>query len=227
MHSWSDRPVCAFDLETTGRDPRTARIVSASVVITDGTQVQSRSWLLDPEMPIPAGASEVHGISTEHARAHGLPYEFGYAEIREALEAAWARDHAVVAFNASYDLTVMHAESTRLGMPEFVTGVVVDPYVIDREMDKYRKGKRTLGATCEHYGIVLEAAHEAHADAVAAAELARGLAFAYPEICSSDIMASQAGWHAERQADFANYLIRQGRDASDVNGEWPIRKFVG
>lgn len=227
MHSWSDRPVCAFDLETTGRDPRTARIVSASVVITDGAQTESRSWLLDPEMPIPAGASQVHGISTEHARTHGLPYELGYAEIREALEAAWARDHAVVAFNASYDLTVMHAEGVRLGMPEFVTGVVVDPYVIDREMDKYRKGRRTLGATCEHYGIVLEDAHEAHADAVAAAELARGLAVAFPEICGPDIMAFQANWHAERQADFANYLLRQGRDASDVNGEWPIRRFAG
>lgn len=227
MHSWSDRPVCAFDLETTGRDPRTARIVSASVVVTDGAHTESRSWLLDPEVPIPAGASEVHGISTEYAREHGLPYLEGYAAIREALDDAWARDHVVVAFNASYDLTLMHWEGLRLGFAGLVTGVVVDPYVIDRELDKYRRGKRTLGAMCAHYGIALDAAHEAHADAVAAAELAQSLAVTFPEIRELDIMGCQAGWHAERQADFAEYLIRQGRDASDVNGEWPIRRAAG
>lgn len=223
MTSWSDRPICAFDLETTGPDPTDARIVSACIAVVDAHHFESRTWLLDPEVPIPQGASDVHGISTEYARAHGQDYATGYGEIREALHDAWTRDHAVVAFNASYDLTVMHTEGLRLGLTELVTGIVVDPYVIDREMDRYRKGRRTLGAVCEHYGIALEDAHEAEADAIAAAHLARTLAQEYPNLRALDIMTHQAGWHAERQRDFADYLVRQGRDASDVNGEWSIR----
>jgi len=36
-------------------------------------------------------------------------------------------------------------------------------------------------------------------------------------------MVDQADWHAERQRDFAEYLLSQGRDVGDVNGQWPIR----
>ncbi len=89
MSSWSDRPICAFDLETTGRDPSTARIVSACVAVIDGSSVETRTWLLDPGVDIPAGASAVHGISTEFAAQHGQDYSEGYEEIREALHNSW------------------------------------------------------------------------------------------------------------------------------------------
>ncbi|MDV6269980.1 DNA polymerase III subunit epsilon [Rhodococcus sp. ACPA4] len=222
MNNWSDRPICAFDLETTGRDPSTARIVSACVAVVDGSSVETRTWLLDPGVDIPAGAIAIHGITTEYAAEHGQDYAEGYEEIREALHNSWARDHSVVAFNASYDLTVMHCEGLRIGKPALVPGLVVDPYVIDRAMDKFRKGKRTLSAVCEFYGITLESAHEAEADAMAAAALARELALRFPEINDLDLMVDQAQWHAERQRDFAEFLSSQGKDVSDVNGQWPI-----
>ncbi len=116
----------------------------------------------------------------------------------------------------------MHTEGLRLGLPELVTGTVVDPYVIDREMDRYRKGRRTLGAVCEHYGIALEDAHEAEADALAAAHLARTLAQQFPNLRALDIMTHQADWHAERQRDFADYLVRQGamRRMSTASGRF-------
>lgn len=223
MSSWSDRPICAFDLETTGRDPSTARIVSACVVVIDGSCVESRTWLLDPGIDIPADASSVHGISTEYAVRFGQDYAEGYEEIREALHNSWARDHAVVAFNASYDLTVMHAEGVRIGKAPLVPGLVVDPYVIDRALDTTRKGRRTLGAVCEHYGICLESAHEAESDAVAVAGLARELAVQFPQLTELDLMVDQADWHAERQCDFAEYLSSQGRSVADINSQWPIR----
>ena len=226
MSMWPDRPICAFDLETTGRDPLDARIVTACVAVIDGPHTQARTWLLDPEIPIPDETSLIHGITTEHAHTHGQQYETGYREIRDALYEAWTREHVVVAFNACYDLTVMHAEGIRIGLPDLVTGLVVDPYVIDREKDRYRKGKRTLQAVCAHYGVALEGAHEAQADALAAAHLARVLTRRYPDLVELDIMASQADWHGERQRDFADYLLRQGRDASDVNEEWPIRRMT-
>ncbi|MCL2536222.1 MAG: 3'-5' exonuclease [Nocardiaceae bacterium] len=225
MNNWTSRPICAFDLETTGRDPLSARIVTACVVTVDGDARRIRNWILDPGVDIPAGASAVHGISTAHARAHGRNYAEGYREIREALTDAWAAGYAVVAFNAAYDLTVMDAEGRRLGLaPLDDYGLVLDPYVIDREVDRHRRGKRTLGALCEHYGVDLGSAHQAEADAVAAAELARLLPQRFPHLADlDDMMAQQTTWHAERQRDFLEYLRREGRDTSDVDGRWPIR----
>ncbi|WP_137723710.1 3'-5' exonuclease [Prescottella subtropica] len=225
MSDWTTRPICAFDLETTGRDPLSARIVTACVVTVDDGVPSTRNWILDPGVAIPEDAIAIHGISTSYAREHGRDYVEGYTEIRAALTDAWNAGYAVVAFNAAYDLTVLDAEARRLGLPPLDDyGLVVDPYVIDREMDRYRRGKRTLGALCEHYGVDLGAAHEAQADALAAAELARLLPRRFPQLAQlDDVMASQAAWHAERQRDLLEYLRRQGRDTSDVDGRWPIR----
>lgn len=223
MSTWSEQTICAFDLETTGPNPSHARIVTACVATVTSGEIFSRTWILDPQMDIPAGATNVHGITTEHAREHGQDYATGYAEIRDALEHAWAAGQMVVAFNACFDLTLMNAEGLRLGLPPIQPGLVVDPFVIDREMDKYRKGKRTLGAVSEHYGVALENSHEAQADALAAAHLVSALTTKYPQLAGLDIVSEQTTWHAERQRDFAAYLTRQGKDASDVNGEWPIR----
>lgn len=225
MTHWTTRPICAFDLETTGRDPLSARIVTGSVVTVGGEGHRSRNWIVDPGVEIPVDAAAVHGISTAQARERGQGYASGYREIRSALTDAWAAGHVVVAFNAAYDLTVLDAEGRRLGWPPLSGyGLVVDPYVIDREMDRDRRGKRTLGALCEHYGVVLAAAHEAESDALAAAELARILPRRFPHLAAlDDVMTSQAAWHAERQRDLVEYLRSEGRDASDVDGRWPIR----
>ncbi|MFD6893085.1 3'-5' exonuclease [Rhodococcus sp. NPDC060086] len=227
MTPWPDRPLCAFDLETTDRDPRAARIVSACVATFDGEHIDSRTWLLDPGIPIPAETTAIHGITDEQARADGMNYHAGYLEIRQALLDAWARGHIVVAFNASYDLTVMDAEGKRLGFPPLEFGLVADPYVIDREMDRTRPGKRTLGAVCEAYGVILACAHEAESDALAAGNLVRALVVRFPQLAELDIMADQAAWHAERQRNFAEYLEGLGRDTTDVDGSWPLRGAGG
>ncbi|MCA1008965.1 3'-5' exonuclease, partial [Rhodococcus hoagii] len=114
-------------------------------------------------------------------------------------------------------------EGVRLGYPPLEVGLVIDPFVIDRAMDPYRKGKRTLEATCNAYGVRLDDAHSASGDALAAARLAWKLARKFTRLSGLDIMAEQAKWHADRQADFAAYLRREGKDASDVNGDWPMR----
>ncbi len=138
-----------------------------------------------------------------------------------------ALGHIVVAFNASYDLTVMDAEGKRLGFPALEFGTVADPYVIDREMDRTRSGKRTLAAVCDEYGVTLTCAHEAEADALAAGHLVRALVVRFPQLAELDIMTDQAAWHAERQRNFAEYLEGLGRDTTDVDGSWPLRAASG
>lgn len=226
--SWHERPMTAFDIESTSADPMTARIVTASVVNINGADVDTRNWLLDPEIDIPAEASSIHGVTTEHARLNGQDYLEGYESIRFALIDAWTGGRTVVAFNASYDLTVMEREGERLGFSPLQPGYVVDPFVIDRAVDKFRRGKRTLAVTCQHYRVPLGDAHNANADALGAARLAWRLA-QHPrlqEMTSDELMEQQAAWHRERQDDFAAYKRSRGEDASDINGDWPIR-FAG
>lgn len=220
-------PLAAFDLETTGRDPLSARIVTACVIRIDGVDKSTRTWLLNPGVAIPAEAAAVHGVSTDRARAEGQDYAEGYREIRDELERIWADGAIVAIYNASYDLTIIDCEGRRLGYPPLVVGPVVDPFVLDREVDKFRRGRRTLGVTCEHYGIELgEAAHNADADALATARLAWKLPRLFPLIADLDaeqLMAAQADWHRARQVDYAAYLRRSGEDDSQVCGDWPLR----
>jgi DNA polymerase-3 subunit epsilon len=225
---WHWGRLCAFDVESTSPDPDDARIVTACIAMVGGGQpTESRTWLISPGIDIPAEATAIHGITTEHAREHGEDPATALKGIVEGLYAAWAAGIPVLAFNASYDLTALSMEVRRHGGPGFtVTGPVIDPFVIDRAVDQYRKGRRTLTACCEHYGVRLDGAHDAAADAIAAARVAWAIGQRYPDIAAMrlpDLHTAQAGWHRERQADFAAYLRRVGKPADDVCGDWPIR----
>lgn len=73
---WHKSRFCAFDLETTGVDPETARIVSAAVVtFSDGEAIESRTWLVNPYVPIPDEATTLHGITDEMVRREGVSTE--------------------------------------------------------------------------------------------------------------------------------------------------------
>ena len=221
----------AFDLETTGTNPHECRIVTSALVRIDGGKVDARELLADPGVEIPEGAARVHGITTEKARADGRPHADVLAETIAAIRQAWADGLTLVAYNAAYDLTVLRTQE-----PSFtIDGLVFDPYVIDRDRDRWRKGKRTLENACAHYGVRIDNAHEATSDALAAARLAWVMTKkTWPELADmpgDELMEYQALAHHERQADFRDYLARKGEDVSKfVVGGWPtdeIRRPVG
>ncbi len=211
----------AFDLETTGPDPRTAHVVSSALIAIDGRHKKERNWLADPGIEIPEGATAVHGITTAHARENGRPHAEVIAETVAAIRRGWGEGRTLVVFNACYDLTIL-----RRWDPSFeILGPVIDPYVVDRAVDPYRKGKRTLEALCGLHGVRLDSAHEAAADALAAARLAWKMLGGQPELSGQDwreVNARQASWHETRQRDFVAYLERSGKDSSDVNTLWPM-----
>ena len=63
------RPLVFFDLETTGTDPATDRIVEISTVrLEPGGDRTTRTRRVNPERPIPPAATAIHGISDEHVR---------------------------------------------------------------------------------------------------------------------------------------------------------------
>lgn len=225
--AWWDGPLVGFDLETTGVDPETARIVTACVVLDiPGREPVVRSWIVNPGVEIPAEAAAVHGVTTERAQADGQYPDVAIGEILTLLSAP--SSPPLVAFNAAYDFTVLDREARRLGREPFALHPVLDPFVIDKQVDRYRRGKRTLGVTCQHYGITLDAAHTADADALAAVELARAIARAVPgcPAQAADLHAAQIGWRAEQSASLQDYLRRQDPTVV-IDGTWPVHPFGG
>src|SRR5690606_36369725 len=123
----------------------------------------------------------VHGITTEQAQREGRHAAEVVAEITEALRALFAQGVPVVAYNASYDFSLLTYECLRHGItPLEAPAPIIDPLVIDKAVDRYRKGKRTLEVVAEHYKVRLDGAHEASADAIAAGRVAQAIARTFP-----------------------------------------------
>ncbi|MGR0219146.1 exonuclease domain-containing protein [Agromyces sp. ZXT2-6] len=226
--SWADT-LAVFDLETTGIDIDTCRIVTAHVgVIGPGGEVlEQRQWLVDPGVEIPTAATLIHGVTTERARLEGLPAVQGVVEIIGALTDAATRGLPIVAYNAAYDLSVLHREAERYGHDAFRGPAhVVDPLVIDKAVDTYRRGKRTLTAACEHYGVELTAAHDAGADAIAAGRVAQAIARRFPElaaVAAAELHARQVDWCREQAESYQDWRRRNGEPEFTTSGAWPLR----
>ncbi|MFF3349121.1 3'-5' exonuclease [Streptomyces sp. NPDC002779] len=231
---WHRELLIGFDLETTGTDPGQARIVTGAVIeVRGGQQLGRREWLADPGVVIPADAVAVHGISNERAAGEGRPADRVADAIADVLTGYWKTGVPVVAYNAAFDLSLLSAELRRYGLPSLrerlggtAPAPVVDPYTIDRWVDRYRRGKRNLEAVCAEYGVRLDAAHDASADALAAARLACAIADRHPKIASlgpAELHRRQIAWYAEWAADFQDFLRRKGDEQAVVDGTWPLR----
>lgn len=238
--NWHRGPFTAFDLETTGVDTENDRAVTAAIIEIDPTReprVRNRDWLINPGVEIPQGAIDVHGITNERAQKEGAAPEVALNEIAALICAAFQAGRPVVAMNAAFDLTMLDRELIRYGLGglgERLGGYdeirpVLDPFVIDRAVDKYRRGKRTLTALCSHYGVPLIDAHTAGADALAGCRVLWQIAVKYPKVGGvsvEELHGLQIAWHAERQRDFAAYRESIGEPLTDISTEWPIRRPV-
>jgi DNA polymerase III subunit epsilon len=230
----------AFDTETTGPDPSDARIVTAALVARGGASEQRTvSWLINPGVPIPAEATEVHGITDAKAAEGAAPKE-ALDDIADHLARALGYGMPVIAFNLSFDWTVLARELERHGLPSMADRLpgaewlpLLDPHVIDREVDKYVKGTgmRKLKPTAERYGVVLEDWHTAEADALAALLITEELFVRYPRLASmgpGQLFAAQKAWRAEQQAGLQRWFRTkatpdQGGDPHKViDGSWPL-----
>lgn len=233
---WHLGVMCAFDVESTDTDVETARIVTACVAHVDGSGVippESENWLIDPGCEIPPDATDVHGITTEHAREHGEVPGPALNDISGALVRSARAGIPIVAYNAPFDLTLIDRETRRHELEPFTgqfpyAAAVIDPFVLDKHLDPYRKGRRTLTAVCEHYGVKLDGAHDAAADAIAAARLAWKLAKVYPQLAAmplGELHDLQVKAKADQAASFQDYLRKQGK-TEVIDGSWPIKAWT-
>lgn len=218
-----------FDTETTGVSPVDSRLVTASIIRWNDPP-EATNWLANPGVPIPKAASDVHGISTERAQNEGRPIKDVLVEIRDLLAAHMAAGGAVVAFNAAFDFTLLEAELTRHGQTTLSGALrrepspIIDPLVLDRFVDKYRKGPRRLESMCTHYGVDASGFHDAEADVMATLRLWQKMteAHTFLRVTSLEKLHEiQKEAHAAWASSFNTYLARKGR-RGDADGKWPL-----
>lgn len=224
--SWHLGRMAGFDIESTGPDPLTARIVTACIVQCGGNQpVDSATWLSDVDgQPIPDEAAAIHGISTDKARTEGAPLREVVGDLIAGLTQVIASGVPVVAMNARYDLTLLDREAERFGLDPLPLGPVIDPFVIDKHADKYRRGSRKLTALCEHYAVPIGDAHQADADAIAACRVAWRQGTRYAPLAAmglEQLHRAQVEWAAEQAASLQEYF-RKKDPAAVVEGAWPL-----
>lgn len=238
---WITSPFDAFDTETTGVNPEDDRIVTASTLHVrpgESTQPTEFGWLVNPGIDIPEGATRVHGITTEKARTDGMDPAVAIREIRDMLTECWDSGRVLVVYNAPFDLTITDRESRRYGLPPLTVGPVFDPLVVDKQTNRFVKGKgaRRLMPTCARHGIVLteDEAHTAAGDALATARLAWAIAklSQIRDLNLTTLMERQRQWFEAQQVSYAQYLKNRKDDplgAERVMSEkdgWPLRPLV-
>lgn len=222
----SDPVYFVWDVESTGIRVLEDRVVQFFGATADakGNLIDTWEFFIDPGVPVPEEAAAIHGFSDEFLAEHGEDPVTAFTKIRDLfLE---NRRLIQVAFNMSYDLSILHAEMVRHGVstsfgPWFKKNAkLVDGLVTDRHHDRYRKGKRTLAAQADHYGIEYNA-DELH-NAIVDVELTAKVTVAILEKFGTPTTRDQEVWYRGWAENFEQYLRKTDPDA-EVDKEWPLR----
>lgn len=222
--SWVTGPMIGLDTETTGVNPENDRIVTATVIVDiPGYPLGINNWTVDPGIEIPEAASAVHGVTTAMVRESGLRPVVAVWDIWDTIAEHWAADVPLVIYNAPFDLTLLDRELIRHGYGGVeIRGPVLCPLTIDRAVDRYRKGKRTLSALCAHYGVELVNAHTSEADVAATLMIARILGENFPVVGSAgleQLNQTQKTWYHNWAMNFAAYVARSAHELSAEDEE--------
>lgn len=242
----ADTPMLGFDIESTGISVWDDRIVTMALVyVVDGQVTRKYDYLVNPGIDIPEEATAVHGVTTEHAREHGVPPGEAIDNVVGQIALAMHRGIPVVAANASYDFTMLEVEARRHGAPSLVmrrgssgkVSPVIDPMVLDKQGNAFRKVKggckcgcgaedKTLAGLCLHYGVTLDDAHTADADALAACLLWPKIIEAWPKKLAGysvdSLHQAQIGWRAEQCDSLRSYFDRTGVEHDGIPTGWPL-----
>ena len=217
---WYEGPLAAMDFETTGVDPFTARPVSFAyaIVNAEGKVEASLSEIVNCGVEIPAEATAVHGITNEQVQLEGVTPGWAIERIGLALDDAKREQIPVCIMNTRFDWPLLLEEARRQNV-EIPTVDLLDPGLLDKGCDKYRKGKRRLTDLCALYGVTLDDAHTATADAVATANLTRLLVRKFPRLCVKQ-PAALASYQAGVFEEYRRFLCSDG--TRQIAKGWPI-----
>ncbi len=241
---WRDQPICGIDVETTGVDPWRDRIVQLAVVVMEKQTgvapavLRRHSWILNPERPIPAEVTALHGVTDEMVK--------DAPTFRDILvDFARATDFAIpCAYNQGFDRAFIASEwlraerETRMTLPPMLgrDALWLDPLVWSRHFHRYTRGTgvhklMSVARRFELVGATDEGAHRADFDA----ELAVRVLFAFgnrrfeakpeaiPDTLGSALEVQDALYHEDRGRllwHFIDKRMDEDRDAECWLPDW-------
>jgi len=193
-----NKPICFFDLETTGINITKDRIVEISIlkVNPDGSE-EKKTWLVNPEMSIPEVVVAVHGITNEK-----VANEPTFKELAKEIN-SWIKDADLGGFNSNrFDIPLLAEEMLRAGVDfDMKNRQSVDVQTIFHKMEQ-----RTLTAAFKFYcDKSLEDAHSAEADTMATYEVLKAQLDRYDDL--ENDTAFLADFSSRKKiADFAGFI---------------------
>ena len=193
------KPIVFFDLETTGINIASDRIVEISIlkILPNGNK-ESKTWLVNPEMEIPREAADIHGITNEKVVTEPTFKELA-TQVSEMIKGC-----DLAGFNSNrFDIPLLAEEMLRAEVDfDMKNRVAVDVQVIF-----HKKEQRTLSAGYKFYcDKDLENAHSAEADTLATYEILLAQLEKYDDLENDIISLSEYSTHNKR-ADFAGFII--------------------
>lgn len=228
--TWHESPLAVLDLEATGVDPSSARIIEVALFRfrDDGSPICLVNELVNPGVVLPAEVTSLTGIRSVDLATKGGDPATVLAKTRDSIASLVEDGTPIVVYNATYDWPLLAAELSRndLGaLADVPPAILVDPLVLDRKVDKYRRGKRTLSDVAAHYGVRVGRAHRAAEDAAATVAVAKEIARRYPQLqqmSGSEIVDFQVEAFREWKRSLNEYLRRANASRPPVVGEWPM-----
>ncbi|WP_194768026.1 3'-5' exonuclease [Tamlana sp. I1] len=192
------KPICFFDLETTGINITTDRIVEISIlkVFPNGNK-ESKTWLVNPEMPIPAEVTAIHGISNEK-----VANEPTFKELAKDVY-NMIKDSDLGGFNSNrFDIPLLAEEMLRAEVDfDMKNRLAVDVQTIFHKMEQ-----RTLSAAYKFYcDKNLDDAHSAEADTMATYEVLKAQLSKYDELENDTKFLAEFS-SRKKFADFAGFI---------------------
>jgi len=192
------KPICFFDLETTGVNISKDRIVEISIlkVFPNGTE-ERKTWLVNPEMQIPKEVIAIHGITNEK-----VANEPTFKAIAKDVH-AMIKDSDLGGFNSNrFDIPLLAEEMLRAELDfDMKNRVSIDVQTIFHKMEQ-----RTLVAAYKFYcDKNLEDAHSAEADTFATFEVLKAQLSKYDDLKNNTKFLAEFSSH-KKFADFAGFI---------------------
>lgn len=201
-----NKPICFFDLETTGIDVARDRIVEISVlkVFPNGNK-ESKTWLVNPTIPIPEQSTAIHGITNEK-----VANEPTFAELAPHVY-NMIKDSDLAGFNSDrFDIPLLAEEMLRAEVDfDMKNRVSVDVQTIF-----HKKEERTLSAAYKFYcNESLENAHSAEADTKATYEILKAQLDRYEDL-ENNIKTLSEFTTRKKSVDFAGFIAlnKEGKE---------------
>lgn len=192
------KPLCIFDLETTGTNVGKDRIVEICILkVNPDSSRESKTWRVNPEMPIPAESSAVHGIYDEDVKEAPTFKEIA-AKVVEMISGA-----DLGGFNSNrFDVPLLAEELLRAEFDFDLSKIKL----VDAQTIFHKKEPRNLGAAYQFYcGKTLENAHSAEADVLGTFEVLDAQVGKYEDIPNEVNALSEFTFH-NKNADLAGFI---------------------